>query len=310
MASLLDNFWLKIVGVVMGLLLWFHVATEKTYNHEIRLPLTEISLEDSLTLANTPPDSVTVSVNASGKRLLRSKWRENGVRLMANQYVVGRHAVSLSTTNVSLAATGNQVVIDAVVSPATVTLNIDRLAEAEVDVELDLVIETADGFAISRIGRPSPERVTVRGARQLVQQQRTVSTVRREVSAVRTNLTLRLPVVAPEGYGITVEPDTVVVDVEVVPVKTRVFENVPIVVYNVPQGSQATIHPRVINIELTGPPAEIDLLNRNALVASVDYRHLDSAGSAPIKIDAPGSFRVKRASSEEVIFDTTANRTP
>ncbi len=39
MKSLLENFWLKIVALIMGLLLWFHVATEKIYNYEVRVPI-------------------------------------------------------------------------------------------------------------------------------------------------------------------------------------------------------------------------------------------------------------------------------
>ena len=30
----LDNLWLKLFALAMGLLLWFHVATNKVYNHE------------------------------------------------------------------------------------------------------------------------------------------------------------------------------------------------------------------------------------------------------------------------------------
>jgi YbbR domain-containing protein len=302
MKSLLDNFWLKIMALVLGLLLWLHVATEKTYNHEVRLKVAEILLDDSLTLANTPPESLTIVVSATGKQLLRQRWRNAGVRINASQYQTGRHTISLSPSNTSLVASGNRVAVDGVVSPSTVTLAVDRIAESRADVDLDLIVEPDDGFAVSYLSDPVPPEVTVRGARSLVRTITMISTEHREVSGVRTDITLTLAVIPPEGYGISVRPDSVEVNIEVVPVKTRVFQNIPIVVYNIPAGEQVSIQPQVINVELNGPPEDIDLLNRNAIVASVDYRNMDTTGRAPVKVDVPSSFRVKRQTSETVRF--------
>ncbi len=302
MKALLDNFWLKVVALIMGLLLWFHVATEKVYNHEVRLAVAEIVLNDSLTLANVPPDSITVVVSAKGKQLLRQTWRDYGVRIHALSYGVGRHTLGLSAANTSLAVGGSRIAIDGVVSPTSINLLVDEIAEKQVDVKVDLTIKTDEGFAVSRILEPFPREATVRGAQAVVRRLGSVSTVAREVTGVRNDLSLLLPLVHPLGYGITLQPESVVVDVEVVAIKTRIFENIPVVVYNVPAGRLVSIHPQVINIELTGPPEDIELLNRNTLVASVDYRRRDSSGIAPIKIDAPSNFRVKRSSSDTVRF--------
>jgi len=140
MKSLLENFWLKIVALIMGLLLWFHVATEKIYNYEVRVPISEIALDDSLTLANRPPDSITVVVAAKGKQLLRQTWRDYGVRILATAYGPGRHVVPLSAANTTLIAGGNRVAIDGVVSPTSINLHVDEIVRATVDVVLDLDI--------------------------------------------------------------------------------------------------------------------------------------------------------------------------
>lgn len=304
MKSLLDNFWLKVVALIMGFLLWFHVATEKIYNYEVRVAIAEIALDDSLTLANIPPDSITVVVSAKGKQLLRQTWREYGVRILATAYTPGRHSVPLSASNTTLIAGGNRVAIDGVVSPSSISLNIDEVVQATVDVVLDLNVKTDEGFAVSRTSQPIPQEVIVRGAELIVERLTSVSTVTREITGVRNDLSLILPLRKPEGYGITLEPDSVLVEVEVLAIKTRVFQNVPVVVYNVPADRQVAIQPRVVNVHLTGPPEDIDLLNPNALVASVDYRRRDSLGMAPIKVDAPSNFRVKKTSADSVRFMT------
>jgi hypothetical protein len=88
--------------------------------------------------------------------------------------------------------------------------------------------------------------------------------------------------------------------IEIVPVKTRLFERIPIIVYNSPGGKKVRPMPATIDIEMTGPPEEISKLNPNSLVASVDFDQLSPEDSAPIKIDCPSHFRVKRASVQFV----------
>jgi len=288
------------VALLMGLLLWFHVATEKVYKYRLVLPITDIALGERLTLVDTPPDSMTVVVSASGKQLLRQKWRERGVRILATQLSIGRHTVNLTTANTFLAGVGNFVALDEVVSPTSMLLNIDYTAEIQVKVAPDITAVPDEGFAVKRISDPNPAEVTLVGARSRVRTVTLVSTEPRELTGLRDNLTLTLPLAAPAGYQMTLIPDSVTVTIEIVAVKTRVFEDIPIVVYNAPPNKAVSAQPPALRIELTGPPEDIDLLSRDALIASVDFRRLDPNGISPIKIDCPLNFKVKKISVNTV----------
>ena len=298
--KVLDNIWLKVIALVVGLLLWFHVATEKVYNHRIQIPLTEITLADGLTLADNPPNSIIVVVKAKGKQLLRSKWRQRGIKVNATQLSVGRHTLNLSTSNTSLFDAGNLVTLDEVVSPTSLTLSVDYKVEKTVKTIPDITTTPDEGYAVSTISDPQPHEVTLIGARSLVRQYTTVSTEHKELSGLRNNLTLTLPLVPPPVYGMKLEPDSVTVTIEIVAAKTRVFENVPIVVYNTPRGKTASVQPSTVRIELSGPPEDIDLLQPQALIASADFSHVDPNGSTPLKIDCPANFKVKRSSVDTV----------
>ena len=80
------NIWLRVIAIVMGILLWFHVATEKVYNYEVKLPVSEVILNDKMALASDIPDTLAILVSASGKQLLRQDWKEAGLRINASQY--------------------------------------------------------------------------------------------------------------------------------------------------------------------------------------------------------------------------------
>lgn len=300
MVKLLENIWIKVVALLMGLLLWFHVATEKVYRYRLSLPITEIVLGERLTLVDAPPDSMTVDVSASGKQLLRQKWRERGMKISATQLSIGHHTVNLTTANTSLAGSGSFMTLDEVISPTSMLLYVDYTAETQVKVALDIMAIPDEGFSVKRISDPDPAEVTLVGARSLVRKVTTVSTEPRKLTGLRDNLMLTLPLAGPAGYQMTLKPDSVTVNIEIVAVKTRVFEDIPIVIYNAPPGKAVSTQPPALRIELTGPPEDIDLLSRDALVASVDFRRLDSDSISPIKIDCPSNFMVKKTSVDKV----------
>lgn len=300
MAMPLENFWLRIIAVIMALLLWFYVVTEKVYKHQLVLPITEITLGERLTLVDPPPDSMTVVVSASGRQLLRRKWRERGTRIQASQLSPGRHVISVTPANTSLAGAGNLITLDEVISPTSIQINIDQIAQARVKVKPDIRAVADEGFTVSRISEPDTPEVTLTGARSLLRKITIISTESIELTALRDNLTMTLPLVAPPGYEMTLEPDSVTVTVEIVAVKTRAFEDIPIVIFNAPTGRTLRTQPPTLRVEITGPPEQVDSLDRNALIASTDFRHRDSVGISPVKIDCPPGLRIKRVSVSAV----------
>jgi YbbR domain-containing protein len=307
---LLNNFWLKVFALFMGFLVWLHVATEKTYNYELWIPVTEIALKDSLTLSEPPPDSLLVDVSATGKQLLREQWRQRGLRVNATQYEHGTYPVDLTSANTSLVGPTGDIELQEIVFPREITLRIDRQGSVQLPVIPNVEAEADDGFAVSRIRVVSPETVELTGPRANLRQFENLPTDSTRLSNLSNTITLSIPVSKPEGYGYTVIPDSVVVEVEIVPVKTRVYDNLPVIVYNAPPGRSVAVDPPFIRVELTGPPEDIDLLNRTALTVSVDYRQIDQAGSARIKVDCPINFRVKKTSTETVRVTATPDANP
>ena len=300
MMKLLENFWLKIIALIMGLLIWFHVATEKTYNYEVDLPVAQVDLKDSLTLAANPPDTVQVKVSATGKQLLRRQWREEGVRINASRYLVGRHRITLNTSNTFLISASSNVTLDDIVFPSQIELNIDRQGEVVLPVIPDVITIPDDGFAVNAPVEVTPPEVTLHGPSSLLDQYTTILTSSEELTGLRNNVALRLPLLKPPHYGMWLEPDSVTLSIDVVPVKTRVFENLPVVVFNVPPGHTATTEPPTVTVELTGAPDEIDALDRTAITVSADFRQVDQNGDAPVKVDHPPDFKVRKTSTKSV----------
>ncbi len=298
--KLFEHFWLKITALLLGTFLWFHVATEKIYNYELFLPVEDVVLDEELALWQSPPDSLMVVVSATGKQLMRQKWRESGLKIMATQFKQGRHRIELTTSNTFLVSPSTEVSLDEILDPTSVVLMIDQLVDKQVTVVPDIITEPDEGFALGDITGITPAQITLTGPRSVVSTINEVSTEAKELQGLRNNLSLTLPLATPKGYGLSLDPDSVTLTVRVVPVKTRVFEGIPIVLYNAPTDKKVSHQPSSLRVELTGPPAEIDLLNKNALIASADFARADETGRAPIKVDCPLKFRVKNSSADSV----------
>lgn len=300
MRWIFENFWMKLLALLIGTAIWLHVATEKIYNYELTLPVTRIDLREHHTLASNPPDSLQVVVSAKGKQLLRSAWRQQGVRINATKLNNGDYSLNLSPENVSLVNVSKSVSIDEIRSPTPLELSIDAEGTVDLPVTPMLAVTPEEGFAVSGKPEVAPARVQLTGPRSVIKNLKSISTYSRELTGLRGPIAVTVPLVPPNGYGMKVQPESVTVRIQIVPVKTRVYDNLPIVVYNVPPGVRVATSPARTQVEITGPPDDIDLLNKNSLTASVDYRAKSAIGYAPLKVDCPSDFHVKHASDDSV----------
>ena len=127
MTKLFENLWLKIIALFFGLLLWFHVATEKNYTYQLYLPVSKIILKDGLTLNSKPPDSLMVTVSATGKQLMRKKWRSRGLKIIASQFTSGQYDLNLNTSNVLITSTTTDVTLSEILSPSNIKISVDKI---------------------------------------------------------------------------------------------------------------------------------------------------------------------------------------
>ncbi len=304
MAKIFEHLWIKIIALVFGLLLWFHVATEKNYTYQLYLPVSEIILEKGLTLNSSPPDSLMVTVSATGKQLMRKKWRSRGLKIVASQFVKGQYDLNLNTSNVFISSATTDVTLEEILSPSNIKISVDNIAEVLVRVESDVLAVPDDGYAVGSISSIVPNEVWLKGPESIVRKIPVIFTENKVLKGLRSNIELTLPLAKPFGHAIELTPDSVSLMIEIVPVKTRIFSQIPIMLYNRPHDAVVELIPEFVKVELTGPPTEIDLLNKNRLTASVDYNNRSSSQKSFLTVDCPVKFKIKNATPDSVLLLT------
>jgi hypothetical protein len=65
------NFGWKLAAMLLALVLWFHVATEETYQKRYPARIQPVGLNRNLVVERIEPQSAEISVLATGKQLLQ-----------------------------------------------------------------------------------------------------------------------------------------------------------------------------------------------------------------------------------------------
>ena len=283
------NFGVKLAALLLAILLWFHVATEKTIQYNIDLELTNIDLTGDLLLTEPPAEPINVIVSAIGKRLLQSDWKEGGLRLSATRNITGRFKTELSLDNVSLIKSEGIDLVE-IITPREITLNCDRKMEMEIPVKSNVQITPDEGYVLSKINTFLPNKVMVTGPRRFVMMIDSILTVSETYNGVRNDLKLNIPLVYPEYYGLTIEPDTVNYIVGVKPVRSKIFPAIPILIKNAPPDDTSGWNPGFVEIRVGGLPDLIDAISDADIEAFADFSNTDSLGQIPVEIILPSDI--------------------
>jgi hypothetical protein len=299
MPKIFENLWVKIAALLLAFLLWFHVATEKSYQYEIILPLAQVDLSEDLVLIEPPPDSIKVLVQAEGKALLRSDWKKSGLKLVVSGSRAAKFKTEISTGNLFLIK-GEKVELLDVVSPREVVLQCEYKLTMDVPIHSQVIIVPDDGFAIDDIKTFQPDMVTLVGPRNDIRQIKFVNTEEKVIEGVRDDFESHIALQYPDIYGLRMIPDSVFMKVGVKPIKRRVFGEVPVKLINAPPGIKFKVDPARVEIRIGGKTGIVDSLTADHFSIIADYTMLDLAGYIPVQVATPPSVLILYKSADSV----------
>ncbi len=202
-----ENLGFKIVALVVALVLWFGVKTERSTEVLYPVPLEIVTESDQETIVAGVPEAVDVRFSGTGKDLLRLGDQNYRVRKVLPAGRTGPRRVLLDPKDV--ADGGNLNVTAVAVEPNVLTLNVDRITQKRVPLRPLGPIEPARGYELEGPVRFEPPSVTLIGARTVLSRIDTLTVDLSDLDGsrgdVRTSLSLRIP----QYPGVIVQPDSV-----------------------------------------------------------------------------------------------------
>ncbi len=204
-----ENLGLKFTALLLALLVYLNVYTDRTTTMLVSFPLEYRDLPDSLVVSGEAPAMVQARLRGTGKQLIFLRVKEPRLELSLAGARRGRFERALAPTDLPLPADGS-ITVEDLVGPRLVSLAIDRRRSRSVPVAARVMGEPAEGFAWSGVVLAAPTRVRVTGPEQLVLGLDSLELAPVRLEGRRDTLTAVVPLVnLPEGC--TAEPATVTV---------------------------------------------------------------------------------------------------
>lgn len=243
----------KILPVILitlfSIILWGSVSLSEEYFATIEMPLLITDIPEGSALAEITRDKVAISVKGVGWQLAGmslgpdlefkvSSKGKNGSQKIYLESAAGQN--SWLSSSIQLME----------VKPDELEFKVEKLAKKKVQVIPNIKLNYRPGYGLVSPIRVSPDSVMITGPTSLVNEIQNINTAISSMDDI--NKSVSKDVTLEHIENVSYENPVVKVEFEVQKIVDKVFENVPIIVKNVPQFRELKLFPEKARITLRG----------------------------------------------------------
>jgi len=162
---LFDNIGLKFTALLLALLVYLNVYTDRPTTMLVSFPLEFGELDDSLSLSGPAPSVVQAELRGTGKQLILMRVKEPRLKLSLAGARRGRLDRALVPSDLPLPGDGS-ITVENLVGPRVISVDIDRKAHRQVRVVPRVSGQPASGYHWSGVAVADPPRVRLIGPEQ------------------------------------------------------------------------------------------------------------------------------------------------
>jgi hypothetical protein len=297
---ILRNLGLKMVGLILALLLWFHVATNQEYDIELAYTLEYVNLSDSLLLTVPPTEAIGVQVRGSGKQLLRLWWSDRMWDVDLSGAETGEVGIDLWANDVPRFGIENIDVLG-LAQPGHLTLWLDVAATKTVPVRTDEIFTISRGYIGAGPLTLTPDSVQLHGPRSLLAgiESLTLEPIDREEWS--ESIDEETAVSLPLAYNVVCTPTRVRVRKTVEPLVTRAYDSLPVAIIPSEPNGNCTVDPSWVSIEIGGPASRMVYLTSDSVKVVYAAAREDTSGArCALWVNVPPPFQVLKVQPDSI----------
>jgi hypothetical protein len=249
MGFLLENFPLKAASLALAVLLWFVIAGEKTSERGISVALELQNFPKDLELTGDPLNSVEVRLRASPGIIHALQPGEISAQINLAGAGQGERIIPLTAETIRVPF-GVRVVK---ITPASITLNLERTIEKVVPIRPRLLGRPARGYEVGGV-TSDPSEIRIAGPKSRVQELESAFTEPVSVEGAQApvvegvNIGLEDPLLRVQGAS-RVRVTARVQEVR----EKRTFEGLAVAA----RGGLAQVRPSLVRVVITGTAASL-----------------------------------------------------
>ena len=267
---ILQNSGFKIVAVVMALLLWFHVATEKVYEYTKNFPVEMSNVPEGLVLAREVPKEVQVKIQGKGKELLKLLLMEKRIlQIDIGDFRAGENNYDFKSEEIPMPE-DLYLRVEEIESPKSIRVNLDRLIEKKVPIRSRITIVPEEGYIASSEVGLQPQEVTISGPRGFLRNITSIETEERVLENVTEVVSDRIALIPPEGHNVELSFNEVNFSAGVQKAVGKEITSVPVEIVNLARGRKVEVRPESISVVVFGGEEVVNQLTKDQIKVRVD----------------------------------------
>lgn len=297
-----QSFSFKLAAIVMALLLWFHVATDKVYEHSHTFPLEILDVPERLILAEEIPDHIDVKVRGRGKALLKLLLAEKkSIQIDAQEFKRGETDHSIEPERVPIPE-GLELRVTGILPSENLKIWLDYSMEKELKVQPQVKVLPAGGF--EKVGELhyNPDQVTISGPRMWVRDLKTISTQGIVMEDANEPVSDQVDLVLPEGYNLALSSSKINFSQNIERTVERTISRLPVELTNVPKRREITIQPDSVDVTISGAESMVQEIGAEQIKVTVNCAKAkrNETVMLPVEIKLPAKVNLKRAKPDSV----------
>ena len=300
--KILQNFWFKLAAVVMALLLWFHVATDRVYEYTERLPLEITNVPQQLLLAERLPDYVNVTIQGRGKELLKLILAEKKtLKIDAGEFNRGETDYAVKPEDIPIAE-GLELKVTTLLPPKNLKVRLDYPMEKQLPVKPNISVVPADGYEQVDGLHYAPKEVVISGPRMWVRNLQEVETQKQVIQDAKESVSGQIDLVLPEGYNLSLSQEKINYSVSLERTEERRIPARAIFAVNLGRKTEVELRPDSVTLTVAGAQSLVSQLEPDSIKVTVDCLQVSRRDTVrlPVRVDLPTGIRLVRAEPDSV----------
>ena len=258
-------------AIALSILLWFLVATDKEYTHQIKVPIEVVRLAPGKTLSENIPDHAIIELRGKGRSLI-GLWFYDVKFILELPDIRTSQSINLRDYLGFLDMPSTfGLEVSEIIEPNVIELRVDDKMIAEKPILLSGGVGTADGYVLIDL-QFTPDTVSVTGPEKLVKKITFISTRELQISAAKSKFNETIDLEDPFPGLVMIEPRTVNVTFDVQRLAERTVFEIPIRIINVPRRITVEPIPSMLDLRVKGGEQIVAALKPEDIIVEIDFR--------------------------------------
>lgn len=275
-------------SLIVALVLWFMVTTERIYSHQINVPIELVRIAEGKTLLEPIPKIAIIEVQGKGRSLIGVWFYDVAFRLELPDFKRTKKVMLKDYLSfLDLPATFGLTVVE-IIEPKEIDLKIDDKITIKIPVELSGIIRPEDGYILANYVFDQ-DSVSVTGPKSKVDKIQTIKTDMIERSDLKVSFSEKLVLQNPQPGLITIASQTVQIDFDIQRLVERIVYKIPILITEAPPYLEVTAIPPELALKVKGGEKRVAALLPEEIKAEIEFasHYRPNLGKYAVSIKTP-----------------------